>query len=297
MPSRRLGRSLGIDITPYKTCTLDCVYCQLGRTTEKTVQRKEYVPKNLVLSELEGFLDKNEGDVDCITFAGSGEPTLHSKIGEMIDTIKTMTDVPVVVITNGSLLFLEDVRNDLMNADFMLPSLDAATTQGFHAVNQPHKSLKVKQIIEGLRIFREAFEGKFWLEIMIVKGLNDSEDEILALMDAVSRIDPDLVQLNTVVRPSANNVEAAGKSEMMRIFERFTESVGPGGAVEIIADVRIRVHADILPLLDRRPLTIAEISDALQVHRNEAAKYLRELEVRGEVVEMVHDGKKYFTRR
>ena len=297
MPSRRLGRSLGIDITPYKTCTLDCVYCQLGRTTEKTVQRREYVPKNLVLSELEGFLDKNEGDVDCITFAGSGEPTLHSKIGEMIDTIKTMTDVPVVVITNGSLLFLEDVRNDLMNADFMLPSLDAATTQGFHAVNQPHKSLKVKQIIEGLRIFREAFEGKFWLEIMIVKGLNDSEDEILALMDAVSRIDPDLVQLNTVVRPSANNVEAAGKSEMMRIFERFTESVGPGGAVEIIADVRIRVHADILPLLDRRPLTIAEISDALQVHRNEAAKYLRELEVRGEVVEMVHDGKKYFTRR
>ncbi len=261
------------------------------------MQRKEYVPKNLVLSELEGFLDKNEGDVDCITFAGSGEPTLHSKIGEMIDTIKTMTDVPVVVITNGSLLFLEDVRNDLMNADFMLPSLDAATTQGFHAVNQPHKSLKVKQIIEGLRIFREAFEGKFWLEIMIVKGLNDSEDEILALMDAVSRIDPDLVQLNTVVRPSANNVEAAGKSEMMRICERFTESVGPGGAVEIIADVRIRVHADILPLLDRRPLTIAEISDALQVHRNEAAKYLRELEVRGEVVEMVHDGKKYFTRR
>ncbi|RZN32743.1 MAG: radical SAM protein [Methanosarcinales archaeon] len=281
----------------YKTCTLDCVYCQIGRTTKKTVQRKEYVPKNLVLSELKGFLEKNEDDVDCITFAGSGEPTLHSKIGEMIDTIKTMTDVPVVVITNGSLLFLEDVRNDLMNADFVLPSLDAATTQGFHAVNQPHKSLKVKQIIEGLRIFREAFEGKFWLEIMIVKGLNDSENEILALMDAVSRIGPDLVQLNTVVRPSTNNVGAAGKSEMMRICERFTEAVGPGGTVEIIADVRIRVHADILPLLDRRPLTIDEISDALQVHRNEAAKYLRELEVQGEVVEMVHDGKKYFTRR
>ncbi|MEA1908323.1 MAG: radical SAM protein [Euryarchaeota archaeon] len=297
VPSRRLGRSLGIDITPYKTCTFDCVYCQLGRTTEKTVQRREYVPKDQVLSELEGFLDKNEGDIDCITFAGSGEPTLHSKIGEMIDAIKTMTDVPVVVITNGSLLFLEDVRNDLMNADLVLPSLDAATTPGFRAVDQPHESLKVEQIIEGLRIFREAFEGKFWLEIMIVKGLNDSDDEISALMDAVSRIGPDRVQLNTVVRPSVEDAEAASRGEMMRLCKRFAGSRGFKGDVEIIADARIWVRADILPLLERRPLTIDEISDALQVHRNEAAKYLRELEVRGEVVEMVHDGKRYFTRR
>jgi len=297
VPSRRLGRSLGIDITPYKTCTFDCIYCQLGRTTEKTVQRREYVPKDLVLSELEGFLDKNEGDIDCITFAGSGEPTLHSKIGEMIDAIKTMTDTPVVVITNGSLLFLEDVRKDLMNADLVLPSLDAATTPLLRAVDQPHESLKVEQIIEGLRIFRETFKGKFWLEIMIVKGMNDSDDEISALMGAVSRIGPDRVQLNTVVRPAVEDVDAASRDEMMRLCKRFAGSRGFKGDVEIIADARIWVRADILPLLQRRPLTIDEISDALQVHRNEAAKYLRELEVRGEVVEMVHGGKRYFTRR
>ena len=297
VPSRRLGRSLGIDITPYKTCTFDCVYCQLGRTTERTVQRKEYVPKDLVLAELKGFLDKSVEDIDCITFAGSGEPTLHSKIGEMIDAIKTMTDVPVVVITNGSLLFLEDVRNDLMNADLVLPSLDAATTPVFRAVNQPHESLKVEQIIEGLRIFREAFEGKFWLEIMIVKGLNDQEDEILALLDAVSRIGPDRVQLNTVVRPSADDVEAAGRGEMIRICERFAGSSEFKGDVEIIADARIGVRADILPLLQRRPLTMDEISDALQMHRNEAAKYLRELVDRGDVVSAVHGGKRYFARR
>ena len=297
VPSRRLGRSLGIDITPYKTCTFDCVYCQLGRTTERTVQRKEYVPNDLVLAELKGFLDKSVEDIDCITFAGSGEPTLHSKIGEMIDAIKTMTDVPVVVITNGSLLFLEDVRNDLMNADLVLPSLDAATMPVFRAVNQPHESLKVEQIIEGLRIFREAFEGKFWLEIMIVKGLNDQEDEILALLDAVSRIGPDRVQLNTVVRPSADDVEAAGRGEMIRICERFVGSSGFKGDVEIIADARIGVRADILPLLQRRPLTMDEISDALQMHRNEAAKYLRELVDRGDVVSAVHGGKRYFARR
>ncbi|MCK4652211.1 MAG: radical SAM protein, partial [Methanosarcinales archaeon] len=252
---------------------------------------------DMVLAELKWFLDKSVEDIDCITFAGSGEPTLHSKIGEMIDAIKTMTDVPVVVITNGSLLFLEDVRNDLMNADLVLPSLDAATTPVFRAVNQPHESLKVEQIIEGLRIFREAFEGKFWLEIMIVKGLNDQEDETLALLDAVSRIGPDRVQLNTVVRPSADDVEAAGGGEMIRICERFVGSSVFKGDVEIIADARIGVRADILPLLQRRPLTMDEISDALQMHRNEAAKYLRELVDRGDVVSAVHGGKRYFARR
>ena len=288
VPSRRLGRSLGLDITPYKTCTFDCVYCQLGRTTNRTVQRKEYVPKDLVLSELKGFLGEIGEDIDYITFAGSGEPTLHSKIGEMIDAIKAMTDIPVAVITNGSLLFREDVRSDLLNADLVLPSLDAATEPAFRAVNQPHESLEVGKIIEGIRIFREAFEGEFWLEIMVVKGMNDQEEEISALMDAISRIDPDRVQLNTVVRPSAEAVEAAGRDEMMRIRERFGENA------EIIADARIGVRADILPLLQRRPLTMDEISDALQVHRNEAAKYLRELVERGEVASVVHGGKRYF---
>ncbi len=288
VPSRRLGRSLGLDITPYKTCTFDCIYCQLGRTTNRTVQRKEYVPNDLVLSELKGFLDEIGEDIDYITFAGSGEPTLHSKIGEMIDAIKTMTDIPVVVITNGSLLFREDVRSDLLNADLVLPSLDAATEPAFRAVNQPHESLEVGKIIEGIRIFREAFEGEFWLEIMVVKGMNDQEEEISALMDAISRIDPDRVQLNTVVRPSAEAVEAAGRDELMRIRERFGENA------EIIADARIGVRADILPLLQRRPLTIEEISGALEMHRNEAAKYLRELVERGEVASVVHGGKRYF---
>lgn len=297
VPSRRLGRSLGLDITPYKTCTFDCVYCQLGRTTERTVQRREYVPKDLILSELKEFLGEIGEDIDYITFAGSGEPTLHSKIGEMIDAIKAMTDIPVAVITNGSLLFREDVRSDLLNADLVLPSLDAATESMFRAVNQLHESLKVGKIIEGLRIFRETFEGEFWLEIMIVKAMNDGIYEIKALVDAVSRIDPDRVQLNTVVRPSCKDVEAAGRDEMMRIRERFAGSSGFRGDVEIIADARIGVRADILPLLQRRPLTIDEISGALQVHRNEAAKYLRELVEREEVASVVHEGKRYFAAR
>jgi len=290
VPSRRLGRSLGLDITPYKTCTFDCVYCQLGRTTNKTVQRREYIAKDLILCELRDFLSEGAEDVDYITFAGSGEPTLHSGIGEMIDAIKTMTDIPVVVITNGSLLFREDVRCDLSNADVVLPSLDAATISAFRAVNQPHESLSVDRIIEGLRMFREVFSGEFRLEIMFVRGVNDGTDEITALSDAISVIDPDRVQLNTVVRPPRADVLPVDEDEMVRIREAF----GGNFDVEIIAEKRIEVRADILPLLERRPLTLDQIAGSLGMHRNEAAKYLRELAEQGAVVETVHRDKRYF---
>lgn len=290
VPSRRLGRSLGLDITPYKTCTFDCVYCQLGRTTNKTVQRRDYIAKDSILCGLRDFLSEGEEDVDYITFAGSGEPTLHSGIGEMIDAIKTMTDIPVVVITNGSLLFREDVRCDLSNADVVLPSLDAATISAFRAVNQPHESLSVDRIIEGLRMFREVFSGEFRLEIMFVRGVNDGTDEITALSDAISVIDPDRVQLNTVVRPPREDVLPVDEEGMVRIREAF----GGNFDVEIIAEKRIEVRADILPLLERRPLTLDQIAGSLGMHRNEAAKYLRELAEQGAVVETVHRDKRYF---
>ncbi|MEA3282211.1 MAG: radical SAM protein [Euryarchaeota archaeon] len=290
VPSRRLGRSLGLDITPYKTCTFDCIYCQLGRTTNKTVQRLEYIAKDSILYELRDFLPEGEADTDYITFAGSGEPTLHSGIGEMIDVIKTMTDIPVAVITNGSLLFREDVRGDLSNADVVLPSLDAATTSVFRAVNRPHESLSVDRIIEGLKIFREVFEGELWLEIMFVRGVNDGTDEITALSDAISVIDPDRVQLNTVVRPPREDVAPVEEDEMVRILEAF----GGNFDVEIIAEERIEVRADILPLLERRPLTLDQIAGSLGMHRNEAAKYIRELIEQGAVVETVHGDKRYF---
>ena len=290
VPSRRLGRSLGLDITPYKTCTFDCVYCQLGRTTNKTVQRREYIAKDSILCELRDFLSEGEADIDYITFAGSGEPTLHSGIGEMIDAIKTMTDIPVAVITNGSLLFREDVRGDLSNADVVLPSLDAATTSAFRAVNQPHESLSVDRIIEGLRMFREVFRGEFWLEIMFVRGVNDGTDEVTALSDAISTIDPDRVQLNTVVRPPCEDAMPVDEDEMVRILGEF----GGNFDVEIIAEKRIEVRADILPLLERRPLTLDQIAGSLGMHRNEAAKYLRELIEQGAVIETVHGGKRYF---
>jgi len=223
--SRRLGRSLGIDPAPLKTCCFDCIYCQFDRTINKTVERKEYVKADEILLELKQVLegksrvmghrlrDKNvkktqdarhktqDARIDYITFSGSGEPTLNSKIGQLIHTIKGMTEVPVAVVTNSALLFKKEVRDELLEADVVLPSLDAVTQDLFEKVNRPHPGLVMEGIIEGIRKLILEFEGKVWLEVMLVKGINDGWKEMVELASVIDRIGPDKVQLNTVVRP------------------------------------------------------------------------------------------------
>ncbi|MCG2721919.1 MAG: radical SAM protein, partial [Thermodesulfovibrionales bacterium] len=200
VPSRRLGFSLGIDVIPYKTCTLNCIYCQIGRTTQKTLDRRPYNQKADILKEVKDVL-KRKQQIDYITFSGSGEPTLNSDIGALIKEVKACTSLPVAVLTNGTLLFMEDVQKDLMNADVVLPSLDAASAQVFRRVNRPHHSLEIETILDGLKRFRKLFRGRIWLEIMLIKGLNDNAEELLCMRNAISEIQPDRVHLNTVVRP------------------------------------------------------------------------------------------------
>ena len=175
VPSRRLGFSLGVDLVPFKTCTLDCVYCQLGPTTHKTLKRKEYIPTEGILPEVEKMLNKGKR-VDYITFSGSGEPTLHSGIGKMISRIKRISSIPVAVITNGTLLNQGQVQEDLWAADLVIPSLDAVDERIFQRINRPHASLNTKMIIRGLDDFAGKFPGKIWLEVMLVRGLNDSKE-------------------------------------------------------------------------------------------------------------------------
>ena len=149
VPSRRLGKSLGIDLVPHKVCTYDCVYCQIGKTTEKTLQRKEYVPEKEVLEELKAFLKDGSSSVDYLSLGGSGEPTLHSKIRSIIKGIKEITDIPVAVITNGSLFCKKEVRDDLLRADVVLPSLDAVSPEIFKKINRPNARLSVEKVIGG----------------------------------------------------------------------------------------------------------------------------------------------------
>ncbi|MDX1778113.1 MAG: radical SAM protein, partial [Thermodesulfobacteriota bacterium] len=203
VPSRRLGFSLGVDLVPFKTCSLDCTYCQLGKTSHKTIERKTYTPLDDTIEELRGAL-KQQQKIDYITIAGSGEPTLSTQLGAIITGIKEISEIPVAVLTNGSLLYRGDVRDELLQADVVVPSLDTVSQEIFTKLNRPHSELSVPQMIAGLKGFRNGFSGKLWLEIMLVRGINDCPEELEKMREVLSPIKLDMVQINTPVRPGTD---------------------------------------------------------------------------------------------
>ncbi len=297
VPSRRLGRSLGVDIVPFKTCSYDCIYCQLGRTTCKTIEQKEWVPLAEVLQELRTKLSSRP---DYITLSGSGEPTLFFRTEELISRIKAMTDIPVAVLTNGSLLWKEDVRKQLLNADLVIPSLDAGDEAVFCAVNRPHSDITFEKMLNGLIHFRREFKGQYWLEIFLVAGYTASETEVDKLAKCVDLIRPDRVQLNTVTRPPAEkfalNVSPARMTELAKRFNP---------AAEVIADFhntcqQLEFSAnceEILNTLRRRPCSISDIANGLGLHRNEILKYIEELIARNQLTETSINDKSYYQVR
>lgn len=296
VPSRRLGLSLGIDIVPFKTCTLDCIYCQLGRTTALTLKRKKYIRSSIVLKEIKDFL-KTGRKIDYITFAGSGEPTLNSDIGNIITGIKKITDIPVAVITNGTLLFRKAVRNSLFNADLVVPSLDSATLTGFKRINRRHNSLYIKKVIEGITRFRREYEGKIWLEIMLVQGFNDTGKELNLLKKAVALIKPDKVQLNTVVRPPAEKYAArVSRKKMKAIASDFSSKC------DVIYDrkwkhkkyFRSLIGESILEVLRRRPVTVDDIVASLGLEKSGVIKNLLILEKTGAIKIKNMNGKLFY---
>ena len=202
--SRRLGRSLGIDPVPLKTCNFSCVYCQLGRTRRPVCDREEWIDTDLVASEIRDAMTRHgPRDADWVTFVGSGETTLHSGLGRLLETVRSQTDLPVAVITNGSLLYRSDVRKDLLLADAVLPSLDAGTEDAYRRINRPHPSFPFKQHVEGLIEFRRVFDGRLWLEVMLMNGVNDTTSALTAVAAAIERIEPDEVHLTLPTRPPA----------------------------------------------------------------------------------------------
>jgi wyosine [tRNA(Phe)-imidazoG37] synthetase (radical SAM superfamily) len=221
--SRRLGRSLGVSLTPHKACDFDCIYCQLGKTSEPAPERKEYIKIEDILNELRGWLENNaqeEKKLNYITISGSGEPTLNARIGDLILKIKEMTSRPLAVITNASLLNIKEVRLALLNADLIVPSLDAVSPDIFKRINRPYASLQIDQIIEGLVAFRKEFPGKIWLEVMIVRGVNDNLEHIRQLKAIVEKINPHKIQINSPVRKTAEEgLLPADKRKLNKIKE------------------------------------------------------------------------------
>lgn len=276
VPSRRLGLSLGVDLTPYKTCSQDCVFCQLGRTKKTTITRQEYVPVKEVLDDLGGWLKEN-GKADYITLSGSGEPTLHSRFGEVIRFVKESSPIKTVLLTNGTFFNLAEVRSAASQAHVVKISLSAWDQVSYGWVNRPHRSLNFKQLIEGQKSFRDDFDGQLWIEVFLVAGMNSISSDVTKIADLAELLKPDRIHLNTAVRPPAEDFVAPLSREhldsLCNLFrpraEVIAEYKDKGGDHEILAN-----EEDILSMLKRRPCTAEDIVGAFGMHYNEVSKYL-----------------------
>lgn len=283
VPSRRLGMSLGVDLVPKKFCSLDCVYCEVGKTTKLTVERKEYIKYDKIKQELTHYFENNPNP-DYITFSGSGEPTLNISIDKILKFIKqNKPNIPVAVLTNGTLLYEKSVREAILSADVVLPSLDAATEDVFKKINRPAKDLNFDKYIKGLIDFRKEFKGKIWLEVFILPNYNDTENELTEIKNTILKIKPDLVQLNTLDRPgTVLDLCAAKREELQKIVDFLdlynVEIIAASPERKNIRSYRNDKETAIMETIERRPCTLDDLNKILGIHVNEINKYLDVLE-------------------
>ncbi|MBN1429452.1 MAG: radical SAM protein [Anaerolineae bacterium] len=263
VPSRRLGQSLGIDTIPLKTCNWNCIYCQLGRSVPLVNERREYVPSEDVIAEVEQTLAASPpGSIDWVTFVGSGEPTLHSGIGELIRQVRALTRLPVAVITNGALLYRPDVRDDLAAADAVLPTLDAGNPRLYRKINRPHPDVSFDRLVDGLGEFRSIYRGQMWVEVMLVRGLNDTEEALQEIAAALRAIRPDQVHINLPVRPPAEArvqpSDEAGIRRAQAIFGDIAQVVRPPTTGEQVT-TGDDLAATALGIITRHPMQEKEL--------------------------------------
>jgi len=280
--SRRLGRSLGIDLVPFKTCTYNCVYCECGATTYRTTRREIFFPVQELYTELRDFLSSSPF-LEYITFSGSGEPTLSLSIGEVIRFLKdNYPQYQVAVLTNGSLLSDPDVRRDLLPADVVLPTLSTVVKQTFLKIHRPDPGISLESILKGLVQFRKEYSGEIWLEVFIIPGLNTTDEELAGLRQILKDINPDRVQLNTLDRPGTEEwVLPATRTELDRIETML--DFAKAEKVELSPHRTMKtLYAEdpaeqIRDILKRRPCTVDDIVSATGLRTIEVVKILREM--------------------
>ena len=296
VPSRRLGRSLGIDVTPDKSCSFDCLFCQCGETLEHTSVRNEVVPFQEVCAEIERWLAE-DGQADYITFAGSGEPTLYSRLGELIPFIKERTEIPVILLSNGTLMHRADVREDAANADIVKLSLSAWDEESFRRVNRPAPGLTFRSTIEGECAFRDEFNGQLWLEVFLIRGVNDAPEQIRKIAELAKRIRPDKIHLNTVVRPPAETAAQPVEEETLISFcDLFTPRA------EVIASFKAapattKSELDpetLIGLIDRHPATAQQLADIFGTNSSAIQIVLDPLVEENRLKKETRDGDVYY---
>ena len=298
VPSRRLGLSLGIDLIPRKTCSYDCIYCQVGKTTDRIMEPSSFVYVSEVIEELKGVLLKTPPDV--ITLAGSGEPTLNNDIGEVISEIKKITSIPVTLLTNGSLLWNKQIREKITGVDILIPTLSSIYEETYNKIHRPHPDLKLDKILNGLKEMRKEYSGKYFLEVILLAGLNDTEKEISGLLKIINEIQPDKVHLNTVVRPPSESTAISLSNKRLEEIKNFL-----GNNIEIIAASPLKSRANkldskvdqIIDMIKRRPVTVDDISNSLNLKKLETERFVKELLIKGHIQEQKHKDNLFYTSR
>jgi wyosine [tRNA(Phe)-imidazoG37] synthetase (radical SAM superfamily) len=268
VPSRRLGQSLGIDPVPLKTCNWNCVYCQLGRSVPLTNEQRDYYPRKDMLIEIEQALTTHKpGDIDWVTFVGSGEPTLHASLGWLIREVKALTSLPVAVITNGALLYLPEMRLELSPADAVLPSLDAGNAELYRKINRPHPEVNFKRLVEGLVAFRSEYQGKLWVEVMLIRDLNDTEAALREIATTLKRIQPDEVHILLPDRPPAETwVQPPGEDGLLRaraILGNIARVILPASGSFDLSGAESLVDA-VVGIITRHPMREEELAETLK---------------------------------
>ncbi len=287
--------SLGIDLIPPKTCTFDCLYCQVGRTTHKTLETRAFVSVSEISREIQKKLLKTTPDV--ITLSGSGEPTLHSEIDQVISSIKEMTDIKVAVLTNGSLFWREEIIRRVLKADIIMPTLCSSFDRTFKMIHRPHAGLNLGPIIEGLKGLRQYYNGQLFIEVIFLAGINDTEEEVEGLKTVLDQISPEKIQLNTVVRPPADSsARPLDRDRLKDIKDYF------GKKAEIIAGRPVKARAgedghridSLLEMVKRRPLRTEDIASSLKLSMEEVGDLIKGLLIKGYLRRQEHLGEIYY---
>jgi len=300
VPSRRLGQSLGIDPVPLKTCNWNCVYCQLGRTQPFKTEQRYYFKNEEVLSQVQGALDSHvPGEIDWVTFVGSGETTLHAGLGEMIRAVKDMTDLPVAVITNGSLLYQRSVRQALMAADAVLPSLDAGNPELYRRINRPHPTFTFERLTAGLVDFRKDYQHNLWVEVMLIGGLNDTQEALEEIAAWLDRISPDEVHIIQPTRPPSETwvrpPDEAGLSRAKTILGEMAALIMPAAGSYNLGSEDSLVDA-IVGIITRHPMKEAELVETLtNWSPDDVREMLQELAESGKAQRVERQGIHYWS--
>lgn len=299
IPSRRLGISLGVDLVPHKICNLNCVYCESGKTTLHTTVRKDYIPENSIITELNTYL-KDNPKLDYITFSGAGEPTLHSGIGNILKFLKSnYPGYKTALITNSLLFENRDVRKEIKPFHLILPSLDAASQEVFQSINRPYKGILVSNIINGLIEFNKSYKGQLWLEYFVLPGLNDTDNELKLLKSAFQKIKPTKLQLNSLDRPgTVSGLVPASYERLVELKDFFqpipTDIISRSDEVKHLDHLKQDIHFSILQAVSRRPCSINDLSQILSLSSTETKAHIDFLLELKEIREEVQNGVTFY---